>query len=83
MQFYIQIEKQFNLTVMALKSSTACRVLKDLGMWLPQLFTYEDGIDSSLSTATRSMCRSKVKLIQTQEDWHIVPTSNATFGKRM
>jgi hypothetical protein len=65
------------------KVQQRAEVLKDLGMWLPNSFTYEDGIDSSLSTATRSMCRSEGKAdTNTKEDWHIVPTSNATFGKK-
>ena len=44
--------------------------------------TPEDCIDSSRSTATRSMCRnSKSDDTNTKHDWHIVPTSGHTFGR--
>jgi len=47
-----------------------------------ELISPEDAIDPEDSTATRSMCR-EIAFIDTdsKEDWHIVPTSTASFGE--
>jgi hypothetical protein len=43
--------------------------------------TPEDGITPEGSTGTRSLCRSSTSVDSDRpEDWHIVPTRNATFG---
>ncbi|HAK47482.1 MAG TPA: hypothetical protein DCO79_16375, partial [Spirochaeta sp.] len=42
----------------------------------------EDGINPDDSTATRSICRSSEPVdSDSKTDWHIVPTSNSTFGE--
>lgn len=49
--------------------------------WDSYPITPESGVDSTFSTATRSMCRTESEAdTDTKEDWHIVPTSKATFG---
>lgn len=41
----------------------------------------EDGINPDGSTSTRSMCRPGIfRDTDTKNDWHITPTSGATFG---
>jgi len=43
----------------------------------------EDAINPENSTATRSMCRgSDSEDTNRKEDWHIVPTSTASFGEK-
>ncbi len=57
--------------------------LMELGGWTAQgeLAAPEDAINPEDSTATRSMCRaSQPEDNNCKEDWHIVPTSTATFG---
>ena len=58
--------------------------LFELGGWTAavEIIAPEDAIDPEDSTATRSMCRN-ILFIDTnsKEDWHIVPTSNASFGE--
>jgi hypothetical protein len=42
----------------------------------------EDGINPDESSATRSLCRSSTPLdTDSKRDWHIVPTSKASFGE--
>jgi hypothetical protein len=44
--------------------------------------TPEDAVNPEGSTATRSLCRSSGSVdTDRAEDWHIVPTRRATFGK--
>lgn len=46
------------------------------------LIAPEDAIDPEDSTATRSMCRNTAFIDNnTSNDWHIVPTSTASFGE--
>ena len=43
----------------------------------------EDGINPDDSTATRSMCRSSGSIdTNRKSDWHIVPTSTSSFGRK-
>ncbi|MGI6432583.1 MAG: hypothetical protein ACOXZ4_01775 [Sphaerochaetaceae bacterium] len=56
-------------------------LLEQSGHWGPLPITPECGIDSTYSTATRSMCRfSNPVDTNSKADWHIVPTSKASFG---
>ena len=41
----------------------------------------EDGINPDGSTGTRSICRRKGEDTDSREDWYIVPTRHASFGK--
>ncbi|PKL19609.1 MAG: hypothetical protein CVV48_17165, partial [Spirochaetae bacterium HGW-Spirochaetae-4] len=51
------------------------------GQWDAYPIVPEAGIDSTYSTATRSFCRTEdVPDTDTRNDWHIVPTSKASFG---
>ena len=53
------------------------------GAWIiaEELARPEDAIDPSASTPTRSICRSSGSIdTDGKKDWHIVPTSGATFG---
>ena len=58
--------------------------LFELGGWTAagDIIAPEDAIDPEDSTATRSMCREIVfSDTNSKEDWHIVPTSTASFGE--
>ncbi|RKX84660.1 MAG: hypothetical protein DRP58_06910 [Spirochaetes bacterium] len=58
--------------------------LFESGGWLAEgdLIAPEDALDPEDSTATRSMCRESVYTdINSSMDWHIVPTSTASFGE--
>lgn len=58
--------------------------LFELGGWTisGEIIAPEDAIDPEDSTATRSMCRNIVFIdTNSKEDWHIVPTSTASFGE--
>lgn len=47
-----------------------------------ELIAPEDGVNPDPSTATRSLCRHPDNRdSDTKEDWHVVPTSGATFGE--
>jgi hypothetical protein len=58
--------------------------LFELGGWMSEeeIICPEDAINPEDSTATRSMCRNS-NFIDTNysTDWHIVPTSTASFGE--
>lgn len=57
--------------------------LFELGGWIAagELIAPEDAINPDDSTATRSMCRKAVFVDNNDSlDWHIVPTSTASFG---
>jgi hypothetical protein len=57
------------------------RVLELTNHWLPKPINNSDCIDSSDSTATRSMCRTLGKGDTNRKaDWHIVPTGKSSFG---
>ena len=58
--------------------------LFELGGWTAsaELIAPEDAINPEDSTATRSMCREVIFVdTNSKEDWHIVPTSTASFGE--
>lgn len=58
--------------------------LFELGGWTAsaEIIAPEDAIDPEDSTATRSMCREIVFIdTNSKDDWHIVPTSTASFGE--
>lgn len=57
-------------------------LLAESGHWLPNdPLIPEAGIDSTSSTATRSMCRDPDPIdTNSRADWHIVPTGKASFG---
>ncbi|MCK5672814.1 MAG: hypothetical protein KAH95_05535 [Spirochaetales bacterium] len=58
--------------------------LFELGGWDAEdnLIAPEDAIDPEDSTATRSMCRESIFTDNNfSADWHIVPTSTASFGE--
>ena len=58
--------------------------LFELGGWTAsgEIIAPEDAIDPEDSTATRSMCREIVFIdTHSKDDWHIVPTSTASFGE--
>jgi len=58
--------------------------LFDLGGWSAEeeLIAPEDALNPEDSTATRSMCRESVpEDTNSSLDWHIVPTSTASFGE--
>ncbi|MDX9809513.1 MAG: hypothetical protein WCR91_07275 [Sphaerochaetaceae bacterium] len=54
-------------------------ILEESGFWKTPLHP-EDAIDSTYTTATRSMCRSNGTDTDSKHDWHVVPTSKASFG---
>jgi hypothetical protein len=58
--------------------------LAGCGAWKPAgpRVTPEDAVNPEGSTGTRSLCRSSGSIdTDRPEDWHIVPTRRATFGK--
>ena len=56
-------------------------LLEESGQWDAYPIVPEAGIDSTYSTATRSSCRTEdAPDTDTRNDWHIVPTSKASFG---
>ncbi|HCS37013.1 MAG TPA: hypothetical protein DIW48_10095 [Sphaerochaeta sp.] len=56
-------------------------LLEESGQWDAYPIVPEAGIDSTYSTATRSFCRTEdAPDTDTRNDWHIVPTSKASFG---
>ena len=57
------------------------RTLESTGNWEPLPIIPETAVDSTYSTATRSFCREKGVDTNTKNDWYIVPTSKASFGK--
>ncbi len=70
----------FGSTVMMNKADR----LYELGGWNAEedLIAPEDAINPEDSTATRSMCRESVYSDNNDTtDWHIVPTSTASFGE--
>lgn len=70
----------FGSTVMMNKADR----LLELGGWnaANDLIAPEDAIDPEDSTATRSMCRESAYTDNNNSaDWHIVPTSTASFGE--
>ena len=70
----------FGSTVMMNKADR----LFELGGWNTEenLIAPEDAIDPEDSTATRSMCRESLFTNNNNSsDWHIVPTSTASFGE--
>jgi len=70
----------FGSTVMMNKADR----LFELGGWSAQedFMAPEDALDPEDSTATRSMCRKSVFNDDNNSlDWHIVPTSTASFGE--
>ncbi len=70
----------FGSTVMMNKADR----LFELGGWNAEedLIAPEDAIDPEDSTATRSICRESVYTdFNNTSDWHIVPTSTASFGE--
>lgn len=60
-------------------------LLQESGAWRcfdPLGIRPEDGIDSTYSTATRSMCRKEESEdTNSKEDWYVVPTGKASFGE--
>lgn len=70
----------FGSTVMMNKADR----LHELGGWNAEedLIAPEDAIDPEDSTATRSICRESIFTDNNDStDWHIVPTSTASFGE--
>ncbi|MFA5514598.1 MAG: hypothetical protein WDA17_06795 [Sphaerochaetaceae bacterium] len=58
-------------------------LLEELGHWNPIPIDVESGINSTDSTATRSMCRIFGKEdTNSKADWYIVPTGKASFGSK-
>jgi len=56
-------------------------LLEESGQWDAYPIVPEAGVDSTYSTATRSICRTEdAPDTDTRSDWHIVPTSKASFG---
>lgn len=56
-------------------------LLEDTGLWGPLPTTPETGIESSYGTATRSHCRTPGDPdTDSKQDWHVVPTGQASFG---
>jgi hypothetical protein len=56
-------------------------LLEESGQWDAKPIVPEAGIDSTYSTATRSFCRTEnAPDTDSRNDWHIVPTSKASFG---
>lgn len=56
-------------------------LLEESGHWLMGPIAVESGINSTNSTATRSMCRFNNKAdTNSKADWYIVPTGKASFG---
>lgn len=57
-------------------------LVEQSGQWGPLPLRPESGVDSTSSTATRSFNRMPhAQDTNTKSDWHIVPTSKATFGE--
>ncbi len=57
------------------------RIIEQTDQWLPKPINNSDCIDSSDSTATRSMCRTLGKEDTNRKaDWHVVPTGKSSFG---
>lgn len=57
-------------------------LLEESGAWGPLPIVPETGIDSTAATATRSICRTPGTVdTDTNGDWHIVPTAQASFGR--
>lgn len=74
-----QTYRGFGSNAMIYKVDT---IVEELG-WQKagELLTPEECINPSISTATRSICRSSIPVdTNTKADWHIVPTSTYSFG---
>ena len=56
-------------------------LLEQSGQWLPSPIAPEHGIDSTYSTATRSLCRDELVFDSNSNiEWYVVPTGKASFG---
>lgn len=63
------------------KVADRAKILEKTGQWDPLPVVPECAVTSTNSTATRSICRTEGAVdLDTNEDWHVVPTGKASFG---